>query len=264
MLNDTTSIALILASGKGIRMKSELPKPIIELNGKPMIEYTIDAFKNAGINEIVLVVGHKSEIIRNTCGDNYTYLDIRGKEQDSTHLVFSQLRDKINWNGKDIYIFVGDSPLITKDTINYLQSYHHITNADCTILTPDLKKRPLYDKSTSERNDTLIRYVEDKNRGNEDVELVELFSSHIVFKADCLFALLDELQPEFEKREYFLTDILEVFFSKDLKVETLAIGEYEELADLNTPEDLIWAQEILNRRKSSKKTKVAKGYPAHH
>jgi bifunctional N-acetylglucosamine-1-phosphate-uridyltransferase/glucosamine-1-phosphate-acetyltransferase GlmU-like protein len=98
--------------------------------------------------------------------------------------------------------------------------------------------------------------VEDKNRREEDGEATEVFSSHFIFKADCLYALLDELEPEFEKRPFFLTDILEIFFSKDFKVETLAIGEYEELADLNTPADLVWAEEILNKRKFSRKTKT--------
>jgi bifunctional N-acetylglucosamine-1-phosphate-uridyltransferase/glucosamine-1-phosphate-acetyltransferase GlmU-like protein len=256
MLNDMSSIALILAAGKGIRMKSELPKPIVALNGKPMVEYMIDAFRNAGINDIALVVGYKSKMIKDTLGNLYTYLDIAKEEQENTYKVLTQLRDNMNWQGKDLFIFVGDSPLITKDTINYLHSYHHITNADCTILTTDLKKRPLYDKTTTERNDTLVRYIEDKNRGDEQPELAEIFSSHFVFKADCLFALLDELQEESEERELFLTDILEIFFNKDLKVETLAIGEYEELADLNTPEDLVWAEEILNKRKFSKKVKV--------
>jgi bifunctional N-acetylglucosamine-1-phosphate-uridyltransferase/glucosamine-1-phosphate-acetyltransferase GlmU-like protein len=256
MLNDSTSIALILAAGKGIRMKSELPKPIVAVNGKPMVEYMIDAFKNAGINDIALVVGYKSKMIKDTLGNLYTYIDIERDEQDSTNIVLTQLKDRIDWQGKDLFVFVGDSPLITKDTINYLHSYHHITNADCTILTQDLKKRPLHDKTMKERNDTLIKYVEDKNRGNEDAELAELYSSHFIFKADCLFALLEELKPEFEKKELLLTEILDVFFSKDLKVETLAIGEYEELADLNTPEDLVWAEEILNKRKYSKKIKA--------
>jgi bifunctional N-acetylglucosamine-1-phosphate-uridyltransferase/glucosamine-1-phosphate-acetyltransferase GlmU-like protein len=256
ILNDMTSIALVLAAGKGLRMKSDIPKPVIALNGKPMMEYIIDAFRNAGINEIAISVGHKSKLIKGAMGSLFTYIDLDMEEQECTHLVLSQLKDKMNWNGKDLFIFVGDTPLITKDTINYLHSYHHITNADCTILTTDLKKRPLYNKSLTERNDTLVRYVEDKNRSDDDIELAELFSSHFIFKADCLFALLDELQPELEKRHFSLTEILEIFFSKDFKVETLAIGEYEELADLNTQEDLVWAEEILNRRKFSKKTKA--------
>jgi bifunctional N-acetylglucosamine-1-phosphate-uridyltransferase/glucosamine-1-phosphate-acetyltransferase GlmU-like protein len=258
MLNDMTSIALILASGKGIRMKSELPKPIVAVNGKPMLEYMIDAFKNAGINDIVLLVGYKSKMVKETLGNLYTYIDINRDENDCNVLELIQIRDTMKWQGKDLFIFVGDSPLITKDTINYLHSYHHITNADCTILTQDLKKRPVTDKLNDERNDTLIKYVEDKNRDDKNKELSETFSSHLIFKADCLFSHLDELQQEYEQKEFSLKGVLESFFQKDLKVETLAIGEYEELVDLNTQDDLVWAEEILNRRKFSKKIIVDK------
>src|SRR4051794_36218625 len=126
MLNDMTSIALILAAGKGLRMKSDIPKPIIALNGKPMMEYILDAFRNAGINDIAISVGHKSKIIKGTLGNLYTYLDTDTEEQECTHSVLTQLKDKMNWNGKDVFIFVGDSPLVSRDTINYLHSYHHI------------------------------------------------------------------------------------------------------------------------------------------
>jgi bifunctional N-acetylglucosamine-1-phosphate-uridyltransferase/glucosamine-1-phosphate-acetyltransferase GlmU-like protein len=244
------AIAVILAAGKGTRMRSEIPKPIVSLNKRPIVEYIIDAFKSAGINNIVLVVGYKSELVKDVLGRGYTYIE--QKEQKGTAHAMMQVRDKISWQGRNIFIFVGDSPLITKDTIDKLLKYHESEQADLTFLTTDFDIKLPYARVIKDGNGNLMKCVEEKNASIEELKVRELLSSHFIFKADSLFLYLDEIKPDPDNGEYYLTDIIGVFLNYRLKVKTLKIKGYEELVGLNTPEDVVWAEEILNKRTDAK------------
>jgi UDP-N-acetylglucosamine diphosphorylase/glucosamine-1-phosphate N-acetyltransferase len=244
------SAAVILAAGKGTRMKSEIPKPIVCLNERPIVEYIIDAFKSAGIQDIVLVVGYKSDLVKDVLGKHYTYVE--QKEQKGTAHAIMQVKDKINWHGKNIFIFVGDSPLITKDTIRQLLAYHEKEKSDCTFLTADFKMKLPYARVIKDGNGNLMKCVEEKNANKEELEVRELLSSHFIFKADSLFAHLEEIEPDPDNGEYYLTDIIGIFLKHKLKVKTLKISGYEELVGLNTPEDVAWSEKILNKRMDAK------------
>lgn len=239
-------IALILAAGKGTRMKSELPKPIVPLNGKPIVQHLIDNFRNAGVENIALVVGYKSDLVRKELGDNITYIEQR--EQKGTAHAVMQAKDILDWKGKDIFVFVGDSPLITSRTVAELLAYHHLTDADCTFLTSEFKISLPYARVVRDDSGNLIKCVEEKNASEEELKIKELLSSHFIFNADVLFNNLNEIKPDSENEEYYLTDILDVFIRKRYKVEILSIDHYEELVGLNTPEDVVWAEQLLNEK----------------
>jgi bifunctional N-acetylglucosamine-1-phosphate-uridyltransferase/glucosamine-1-phosphate-acetyltransferase GlmU-like protein len=239
-------IAVILAAGKGSRMRSEIPKPLVLLLSKPIVKYIINAFEDAGISEIVLVVGYKSFMVKEEIGPKYTYVE--QTEQKGTANAVRQTKNKIDWKSKDIFVFVGDSPLITKTTIEKLYEYHLRTKSDCSFLTADFKMKLPYARVIKDKNGVLIKCVEEKNATTEEMKVTELLSSHFIFKADCLFIHLDEIKPDPENGEYYLTDIIGIFLKHGLKVNTLKINDYKELVGLNTPEDVSWAEEILNER----------------
>jgi bifunctional N-acetylglucosamine-1-phosphate-uridyltransferase/glucosamine-1-phosphate-acetyltransferase GlmU-like protein len=244
------TIALILAAGKGTRMRSELPKPIVPLNGKPIVRHLIDKFHEAGVSDIVLIVGYKSDEIKKTIGEDVYYIE--QKDQKGTGHAVLQAKSKIDWMGKDIFVFVGDSPLVTVHTIRELLAYHHLTNADCTFLTSDFKMQLPYARVIKDSNGNLIRCVEEKNASKKELKVTELLSSHFIFKGEKLFSYLEEIEPDSDNGEYYLTDILDLFLRNNLKVETLTIDHYEELVGLNTPEEVAWAEEILNQREHGK------------
>jgi bifunctional N-acetylglucosamine-1-phosphate-uridyltransferase/glucosamine-1-phosphate-acetyltransferase GlmU-like protein len=241
-------IAIILAAGKGTRMQSELPKPVVPLEGKPIVQYIIDSFEKANVHDIALIVGYKSEVVKSKLGNDYLFIE--QKEQKGTAHALMQAKDKIKWKGKDIFVFVGDSPLITSDTISELLAYHHLTNADCTFLTADFKMDLPYARVIKDREGNLIKCVEEKNASEQELEVTELLSSHFIFNGDVLFNHLDKIKPDPDNGELYLTDILDILLKEGCKVETLHIEKYEELVGLNTPEDVAWAGQLLNRRKA--------------
>lgn len=241
------TLAIILAAGKGTRMKSSLPKPIVPVKGKPIVKHIIDSFRNAGVTDIALIVGYQSEKVKETLGPGYIYVE--QQEQKGTAHAILQAKKKVNWKERDVFVFVGDSPLITSHTIQELIRQHRSSGADCTFLTADFKMDLPYARVIKDADGRLIKCVEEKNASPVELEVTELLSSHFIFKGDLLFKHIEEIQPDPENGEYYLTDILQIFLDRGYKVRTLEIEDYKELVGLNTPEDLAWAEELIDQRK---------------
>lgn len=236
------SIALILAAGKGTRMRSQLPKPLVSFKEKPIVAHIIDAFEKAGIDEIHLVVGYEADQVISTIEDRAQY--ILQKNQNGTADAVMQAESAIDWRNQHIFVFVGDAPLITSDTIKQLEAHHIKSNASCTFLTALFDVDLPYARVIRNDAGVVIACVEEKNATKEQLQINELLSSHFIFKGDDLFAFIQEIEPDPKNEEYYLTDIIPIFLSKGLKVETLQIVHYQELVGLNTPEDLQWAEDF--------------------
>jgi bifunctional N-acetylglucosamine-1-phosphate-uridyltransferase/glucosamine-1-phosphate-acetyltransferase GlmU-like protein len=238
--------ALILAAGKGTRMRSELPKPLVPVNNKPIIEYITHALEKAGVDDIGIIVGYKSELVKSSLNSRYRFID-QPEQKGTAHAVRCAERS-IDWKGNDVFVFVGDSPLISSESIQSLLKHHKETQADCTLLTSDFKMKLPYARIIRNKEGKLIKFVEEKNANPEELKITELLSSHFLFKGNSLFGYLDQIQPDAKNGEFYLTDIINIFLEKGMRVETVSIPEYEELVGLNTPEDVRWAENFLNKK----------------
>ncbi|HWY99179.1 MAG TPA: NTP transferase domain-containing protein [Bacteroidia bacterium] len=233
------SIAIILAAGKGTRMRSTLPKPLVPLMGKPIVSYIIETFKNAGVNEVSLIVGHGAEEVKDKIGNKVHYY-YQAEQKGTAHAV-KQVPESILRNS-NVFVFVGDSPLISTDTIKKLEAHHIQTGASCTFLTALFPIDLPYARVLRNDKRELVACVEEKNATAEQLKVRELLSSHFIFKGEDLVKYLNEIKPDKGNGELYLTDIIGIMLDKGLKVETLQIENYKELVGLNTPEDLLWAE----------------------
>ncbi|WP_018343484.1 NTP transferase domain-containing protein [Cytophaga aurantiaca] len=236
-------IAIILAAGKGTRMRSHLPKPIVPFKGKPIVSHLIDAFMHAGVNDIYLIVGHGADEVREEVGEEVHYAF--QKEQKGTAHAVLQMQSTEAWKDTNVFVFVGDSPLIQASTIKLLEKYHRDSNASCTFLTADFPIDLPYARVLKNEAGQLIGCVEEKNATVDQLEIRELLTSHFIFNGNDLFDNLSEIKADKDNQEYYLTDIIDVFLRKGMLVETLKIDSYKELVGLNTPEDIAWAEEAL-------------------
>jgi bifunctional N-acetylglucosamine-1-phosphate-uridyltransferase/glucosamine-1-phosphate-acetyltransferase GlmU-like protein len=237
------SIAIILAAGKGTRMKSHLPKPIVPFMGKPIVQHIIENFQNANIEAIYLVVGHGANEVEKTIGDRVQY--ILQKEQKGTAHAVSQVQNANDWNHKNVFVFVGDSPLVSSDTIKSLEEHHKKTQASCTFLTATFPIDLPYARVIKDSRGKLIACIEEKNANQDQLKIRELLSSHFIFKGTDLFKYLPQIEADKLNGEYYLTDIIGLLLKNKLKVETLLVDRFEELVGLNTPEDLQWAEKSI-------------------
>lgn len=234
------TIALILAAGKGSRMRSELPKPLVRFKNKPMAEHIIESFEEFGVDEIRLIVGHKHELIQEYFGERVKYT-LQEIQNGTGHAVMQAQKD-ISEGLETVFVFVGDSPLITQHTISNLYTHHKESGAACTFLTADFPVKLPWARVVRDADNKLIKCVEEKNATEEEKEIDELLSSHFVFDAQKLFNNLHKIQADKDNGEYYLTDMIDIFLSMNEKVETLKISNYYELLGLNTPEEITWAE----------------------
>lgn len=239
------SIALILAAGKGTRMRSVLPKPLVPFSGTPIVNHLINAFHQAGIGEVHLVVGHEAELVQSTIGNSVGY--VYQREQKGTGHAVLQSHDLLDWKGKSIFVFVGDSPLVTADSIQALEKAHIEKGAACTFLTAHFGIDQPYARVIKDANGKLTACIEELDATEDQKKIKELLSSHFIFNADLLFEYLPKIQPHPRNGEYYLTDIIGLFLKDGLKVETLTIEDYRQLVGLNTPEDIAWAEQVYNQ-----------------
>ncbi|MDF2455328.1 MAG: glmU [Cytophagaceae bacterium] len=243
------SIALILAAGKGTRMRSLLPKPLVSFHGQPIVSHLINSFKETGISDLFLIVGHEAELIKHVIGNQVNYVD--QPEQRGTAHAVEQAKEVIDWKNKNIFVFVGDSPLISADTISWLEEHHKLTQASCTFLTATFPIDLPYARVIKNKEGILTGCVEEKNATPQQLRIRELLSSHFIFKGEDLFSHLDQIKADKDNEEFYLTDIIGILLNKGLRVEALQIDDYQELVGLNTPEDIQWAEQFYKKTKNN-------------
>ena len=243
------SIALILAAGKGTRMRSDLPKPLVLFHGQPIVSHLINSFTEAGTHDIFVIVGHEAELVKHVIGNKIQYID--QLEQKGTAHAVMQAKDILYWKNKNVFVFVGDSPLISADTISWLEAHHKLTRASCTFLTADFPIDLPYARVIRNKDGALAGCTEEKNATPEELKIRELLSSHFIFKGEDLFQYLDAIQADATNGEFYLTDIISILIQKGLRVEALKIDDYQELVGLNTPEDIQWAEHFASFNKNN-------------
>lgn len=242
---DSSLGALILAAGKGTRMRSSLPKPLIPLAGKPIIYYIIEALKQTGVNHIAIVVGHGADEIKGALGNRFTYV-LQEEQKGTAHAVL--VASSLIAEYKDVLVFVGDSPLIRPDTIQLLIDHHYQSLADCTFLTGDFPRPFPYARVVRDTSGNVIKCVEEQWASPEEKRLNEYMTSHYIFNTRVLIDYVKKIKPDSVTDEFYLTDIIEMLLNEGLKVDTVKVKDYRELVGLNTPNGLAWAEGIVRDR----------------
>lgn len=238
--------AVILAAGKGTRMKSELPKVIHEALGKPMVEYSIEAAKGAGATDICLVVGHKSELVKEIVGDVVTYAP-QTEQLGTGHAVKCAL-DFIGEEG-DTLVLCGDTPLITGKTLKELVDKHREMENTITVLSTIVDEPTGYGRIVRNHNGEFVKIVEQKDGTEEELAIREINSGMYLFNSKALSMSLGMLNNNNSQGEYYLTDTLEIVKNEGLgKVNAYVIQDADEIKGVNSKEQLAEAEEILRSR----------------
>ncbi len=203
--------AIILAAGKGTRMKTPLPKCIYPFFGKPMIRYIVDACKESNINDICVVIGHQKELI-----EKYLQKEVVFAYQDAQLGTAHALLCASNFfKDKDgiTLILPGDMPLINKDIINKLINYHFEQKWDLTILTTLIDKPTGYGRIIR-NNKQILKIIEEKDASEEIKKIKEVNTSVYCINNKLLLDALLQVNNHNQKQEYYLTDIVEVLAKK--------------------------------------------------
>ncbi len=237
-------IGLILAAGKGTRMRSELPKPLVPFMGESLVAHISKAMKKANVNPVALVVGHGADLVKESMGATYVY--VMQEQQNGTGHAVMQSENILDWKDKDILVFVGDSPLITPQTITQLIKHHQESKASCTFLTAHFDIHLPYARVIRDANGNFLDCIEEKNVNSEQFKIQEYLSSHFIFKANDLFPALHAILPDTKNGEYYLTDVIGILKNQNKSIEVCKISHYQELVGFNTPEDIAWGEKYIH------------------
>ncbi len=236
--------ALILAAGKGTRMKSDLAKVLHELNGKPLLHYSIVAAKEVGAEKIVAVIGHQADIVREKFADSGCIFVEQNPQLGTGHAVLQAKNVLADYNGLTV-ILCGDVPLLKASTIKSLIDNHLAHSAVVSVLTTIPPPPHAYGRIVKDDKGNVLKIVEHKDATEEEKKIGEINTGIYCVDTKFLFSALEKITDNNQQREYYLTDIVEIACCEGQKVKSFIASDYVEVMGINTVEELARAEKYL-------------------
>ena len=240
--NQRPIAAIILAAGKGTRMNSDLPKVLHPVAGKPMVQWVVDAVREAGAQRVVLVIGHGADQVREKITD-CEYV-IQEPQLGTGHAVLVCKETLADFEG-DIVVLGGDGPLLRAETIHEMVDIQTITGASATLATSTIPDPTGYGRIVRDEDDRFSAIIEHKNATPEQLQIHEVYPSYAIFEASSLWKMLEALKPNSLTNEYYLTEIPRMLIEDDEMVEVLNTVAPQDILSINTPEQLNHVESIL-------------------
>lgn len=240
-------VAVILAAGKGTRMKSKLPKVLHEVAGKPMLSHVTAVAAAVGVGRTVVVVGFEGELVMRKMGPGLEYA-MQSEQLGTGHAVM-QTRELLRDFSGTILMLCGDTPLLTRATLATLRQQHQASGAAATVLTARLDDPFGYGRILRDAAGGVAGIVEQKDASAEQLKIDEINTGIYCFEAQPLFAALDGITCDNAQKEYYLTDVLAILARSGRKVGAVATADFQETLGINSRLQLAEAEAILRRRK---------------
>lgn len=237
--------ALILAAGAGTRMKSNKPKVAHEMLGKPLVRWVVDAARQAGCEDVHVVIGHGREQVEPLLGD--CAISYQLEMLGTGHTVMCAA-DKLGGYEGNIVVLCGDSPLIRPATIEALISAHEATGSAATVLTMEPANPFGYGRIVRDESGNVCGIVEEKDCTDEQRAIRECNSGVFCFSAPALLSHLDKLDRNNAQDEYYLTDMLALLAADGLTVSSMVVEDDDECLGVNSRSQLAAASKIAQRR----------------
>ncbi|MEN0020441.1 MAG: NTP transferase domain-containing protein, partial [Planctomycetota bacterium] len=252
--NGVRPVAVILAAGKGTRMKSDLPKVVHPIGGRPMVCAVVDACLAAGCESVVAVVGYQREKVEEALaqyGDSVSFA-LQAEQLGTGHAVRSA---EAELRGLDpatpVLVLCGDGPLIRAETIGLMLARHAETGAAATLATSVIDDPSGYGRIVRDADGGFVAIVEQKNATPEQLEIREVNPSYYCFTAGDLLRSLDGVQRNELTGEYYITDVPALLLAEGRGVEVIDAVPPEDILSINTPEQLAEVDRVFRERSSS-------------
>ncbi|MFQ5780928.1 MAG: bifunctional UDP-N-acetylglucosamine diphosphorylase/glucosamine-1-phosphate N-acetyltransferase GlmU, partial [Nitrospiria bacterium] len=241
--------AIILAAGRGKRMKSKLAKVLHPLAGMPMLFYLIDLVERVEFQEVFVIVGHQAEQVINALSGRKVTPILQDPPLGTGHAVLQAKTALKDFNGP-LLIFSGDTPLLRDETIRRLWALHQTENGAMTLLTTRISKPSGYGRVVRNEGGTINRIVEEKDATPAEREIQEVNTGVYLVEATFLFNALEQIRPDNRQKEYYLTDLIRIAAGEG-KYPAGMEADPEEVIGINSRADLAAAEGIARRRINS-------------
>lgn len=240
--------ALILAAGKGTRMKSDRIKVLHEVAGRPMVCWPLAAAREAGAEQLVVVVGHQAEQVRERLNDEAGLgIALQAEQLGTGHAVACGL-PALAGGSTSVLILCGDTPLLTGATLQRLATAHHGSKAAVTVLTARLADPFGYGRIVRDSAGRVQRIVEQKDATPEETAISEVNSGIYCMELDFLQAHIGSLGSDNAQNEYYLTDLVAIAVAEQRGCVAVVADDAQEIMGVNDRVQLAQAGRLLRER----------------
>lgn len=240
-------LALVLAAGEGTRFKSETIKLLHPLLGKSMLHLVVDSLWGLNPQKMLVVVGYQKERVKQEPFSPEVYFVEQKEQLGTAHAVGAARSVLKNNEDKNLLVINGDLPLIRPQTLQPLLREHCQQDNSLTFLTAQLENPTGFGRVIM--GDNLIRVVEEREATPDQKKIKQINAGVYVFKIKDLLQTLPKISNYNKKREYYLTDIVEIMTREKKKVNFFSTPETEEVIGVNDRYELAKAVEVLRLRK---------------
>ena len=237
---------IILAAGKGERMKSALPKVMHNICGRAMLAYVLDLARTLKPKKTVVVLGYKHEIVRKELPESA--LAVIQKNLKGTADAVKQALPKLKGFKGTVLVLYGDTPLLKKESVDKLLKYHIENNLDATLLTGSMDKPKGYGRVLRDKYSAISSVVEEKDADDFEKDIKEVNTGIICFNKASLSGALKKIRPHNRKKEYYLTDAIKILYNDGKLVDGIKIADIQEARGINSRLELSKANAVMQKR----------------
>ncbi len=230
------TVAIVMAAGKGTRMKSKKSKLVHKIYGKEIIRRAVENAKRAGIGEVITVVGYQKEQIQEVLGDSVKYA-VQEEQLGTGHAVMQAAKLLEGKTGK-VLILNGDHPIMRPETLRNLVEESDKRGESATILTMVHDQMIPYGKIIHDSEGKIKGIVEHKDCNEEQLQIKEVNLGMYCFDIEELLKALKELKNDNAQKEYYLTDVIKIMYDKGLKTGSIVVLDNAEVLGVNDRMDL--------------------------
>ena len=234
----STALAVILAAGMGTRMKSDLPKVLFPVLGRPMIEYVLDALHAAGVGRVVVVVGYRADDVKHALAGRPQLEFVLQAERLGTGHAVKMAQPRLTDHDGPVVIVAGDSPMIQATSVKSLLAHFDETLPACLLGTLHKDNPQGLGRIVRDAAGGFLGIVEEKDATEEQRKITEVNMSTYVFSCPDLLVALDQLKNDNRQGEYYLTDCPAILKQQGKLVEAHAILQPCEALSINTIDEL--------------------------
>ena len=228
---------IIMAAGKGKRMKSDLPKVLHRLAGRPLVHHVIDLARSVGSDRIILVVSHKKELVIESTRDKAVQWAIQEQPIGTGDAVKSCRSNLQDYSG-DVLILSGDVPMLRRETILNAYDLHQSTDAVATDFTFKPDDPDGYGRIIRGSSGELLGIVEQKDASPKQLQIGEVNGGIYFFRSDILFTALDQVTNDNASGEYYLTDTIGILARQGQRMSAYLVDDPGEMAGVNDSDQL--------------------------
>lgn len=239
--------AVVLAGGKGTRMKSNKPKVIHKVNGIPMVEKINMTLDEIAVDRKVFVVGFQKEQVLDVLTSEVEHVEQR-EQLGTAHAVLQANMLLENEDGI-VLVLCGDTPLLQREVLENMITCHKESNRAATVLTTVVPDPFGYGRIIKDSTDTVLRIVEEKEATDKERQIREINTGVYCFDSKLLWKYLVQVDNKNSKGEYYLTDMVEILKEAGEEVGVFVTDKHEDTIGVNTKLQLAKASETLRARK---------------